>query len=30
MMQTEGMTYNEIPIPDDMKEEVRIWRAQSD
>ncbi|MGI8952485.1 MAG: elongation factor G [Chitinophagaceae bacterium] len=25
---TEGMTYSEIPIPDDMKEDVDYWRAQ--
>lgn len=25
---TQGMTYTEIPIPDDMKEEVDHWRAQ--
>ncbi|HEY0299680.1 MAG TPA: GTP-binding protein, partial [Arachidicoccus sp.] len=25
---TEGMTYTEIPIPEDMKEEVEQWRAQ--
>lgn len=25
---TEGMTYTEIPIPDDMKEEADLWRAQ--
>ncbi|WP_018626405.1 elongation factor G [Niabella aurantiaca] len=24
---TEGMTYTEIPVPDDMKEEVEEWRA---
>ena len=25
---TQGMTYTEVPIPDDMKEEVDYWRAQ--
>ncbi|MCF3108631.1 elongation factor G [Niabella sp. CC-SYL272] len=25
---TEGMTYTEVPIPDDMKAEVEEWRAQ--
>ncbi|MBV9961025.1 MAG: elongation factor G [Parafilimonas sp.] len=25
---TEGMTYKEIPIPDDMKDEVEEWRAK--
>src|SRR3954462_2778014 len=25
-METEGMTYKEVPIPDDMKEEVELWR----
>lgn len=25
---TEGMTYKEIPIPDDMKEEAEMWRGQ--
>ncbi|HYJ65486.1 MAG TPA: GTP-binding protein, partial [Parafilimonas sp.] len=25
---TEGMTYKEIPIPEDMKEDVDYWRAQ--
>jgi len=25
---TEGMTYTEVPIPDDMKEDVTYWRAQ--
>ncbi|HVX25980.1 MAG TPA: elongation factor G [Parafilimonas sp.] len=25
---TEGMTYKEVPIPDDMKEDVDYWRAQ--
>ncbi len=24
---TEGMTYHEIPIPEDLKEEVKLWRA---
>ncbi|WP_300603249.1 elongation factor G [Niabella sp.] len=24
---TEGMTYTEVPIPDDMKDEVEEWRA---
>ena len=27
-METEGMTYDEIPVPDDMKEDVEYWRAQ--
>ncbi len=27
-METEGMTYKEIPVPDDMKEEAEYWRAQ--
>ncbi len=26
--ETEGMTYEEVPIPDDMKEEVDFWRTQ--
>jgi len=26
--ETQGMTYNEVPIPDDMKEEAEYWRAQ--
>ncbi len=25
---TQGMTYTEVPIPDDMKEDVEYWRAQ--
>lgn len=25
---TEGMTYTEVPIPDDMKEDVEYWRGQ--
>ena len=25
---TQGMTYTEVPIPDDMKEDVDYWRAQ--
>ena len=25
---TEGMTYTEVPIPDEMQEEVEYWRAQ--
>src|ERR1700749_5090298 len=25
---TQGMTYKEVPIPDDMKEDVDHWRAQ--
>src|ERR687889_573193 len=25
---TEGMTYKEIPIPEDMREEAELWRAQ--
>ncbi|HYK45269.1 MAG TPA: elongation factor G [Parafilimonas sp.] len=25
---TEGMTYKEVPIPEDMKEEAEYWRAQ--
>src|SRR5207253_11252320 len=24
---TQGMTYSEVPIPDDMKEDVDFWRA---
>jgi len=27
-METEGMTYKEIPVPEDMKEEAEYWRAQ--
>lgn len=27
-METEGMTFDEIPVPDDMKEDVEYWRAQ--
>ena len=26
-METEGMTFDEIPLPDDMKEEAQEWRA---
>ena len=26
--ETQGMTYQEVPIPDDMKEEAEYWRAQ--
>jgi len=26
-METEGMTFDEIPVPDDMKEEAHEWRA---
>ncbi|MBS1632701.1 MAG: elongation factor G [Bacteroidetes bacterium] len=26
-METEGMTFDEIPVPDDMKEEADEWRA---
>jgi elongation factor G len=25
---TEGMTYKEVPIPDDMKEDVEYWKGQ--
>src|SRR6187399_2405519 len=25
-METEGMTFDEIPVPDDMKEEAELWR----
>jgi elongation factor G len=25
---TQGMTYTEVPIPDDMKEDAEYWRAQ--
>ncbi len=25
---TQGMTYKEVPIPEDMKEDVEYWRAQ--
>src|SRR4029078_8433888 len=25
-METEGMTFDEIPVPDDMKEDVDLWR----
>jgi len=25
-METEGMTFDEIPVPDDMKEDVEFWR----
>jgi elongation factor G len=27
-METEGMTFDEVPVPDDMKEEVEYWRSQ--
>ncbi len=27
-METEGMTFDEIPVPEEMKEEVEYWRAQ--
>ncbi len=27
-METEGMTFDEIPVPDDLKEEAEFWRAQ--
>jgi elongation factor G len=27
-METEGMTYKEIPVPEDMQEEAAYWRAQ--
>jgi len=27
-METEGMTFDEIPVPEDMKEEVEHWRGQ--
>jgi elongation factor G len=27
-MATEGMTFEEIPVPDDLKEEAEYWRAQ--
>ena len=27
MMETEGMTFNEIPVPEDMLEEAKEWRA---
>src|SRR4029079_7077152 len=27
-METEGMTFDEIPVPDDMKEEAEHWRSQ--
>ncbi|MBL7728533.1 MAG: elongation factor G [Dinghuibacter sp.] len=27
-METEGMTFDEIPVPEDMKEEADHWRAQ--
>jgi elongation factor G len=26
-METEGMTFKEIPVPDNMKEEAELWRA---
>ena len=27
-METEGMTFDEIPVPEDMKEDVEYWRGQ--
>ena len=27
-METEGMTFKEIPVPEDMQEETEYWRAQ--
>lgn len=27
-MATEGMTFSEIPVPDDLKEDAEYWRAQ--
>jgi elongation factor G len=27
-METEGMTFDEIPVPDDMREEAEHWRSQ--
>jgi elongation factor G len=27
-METEGMTFDEIPVPEDMKEDVEYWRSQ--
>ncbi|MEI6946057.1 elongation factor G [Paraflavisolibacter sp. H34] len=27
-METEGMTFDNIPVPEDMKEDVEYWRAQ--
>ncbi|HEU4472643.1 MAG TPA: elongation factor G [Flavisolibacter sp.] len=27
-METEGMTFDEIPVPEDMKDDVEHWRAQ--
>jgi len=27
-VETEGMTFQEVPIPDDMKDDVEHWRAQ--
>ncbi|HVZ56505.1 MAG TPA: elongation factor G [Chitinophagaceae bacterium] len=27
-METEGMTFDEVPVPEDMKEDVEYWRAQ--
>jgi elongation factor G len=27
-METEGMTFDEIPVPDDLREEAEFWRAQ--
>src|ERR1700704_6026228 len=26
--ETQGMTYKEVPIPDDMKEDVKYWKGQ--
>jgi elongation factor G len=26
--ETEGMTFDEVPVPDDMKEDVEYWRGQ--
>ena len=27
-VETEGMTFDEVEIPEDMKEDVEYWRAQ--
>src|SRR6478672_4930409 len=27
-METEGMTFDEIPVPEDMKEDVELWRQK--
>jgi elongation factor G len=27
-METEGMTFDEIPVPEDMKDDVEYWRSQ--